>query len=143
MIRRVFVITMILTFIAGTATAGLIKERNNAGSSSLLRRDGGAAGRSKATISTKRAPRRKVDRVNVPRWKRTSMSVTSRYERRFDENRDGYLQPDETKSLLQERYSRLKRQRNPRVVTPAEQQYDFNNNEIFEDNELKALSQDI
>jgi len=72
-----------------------------------------------------------------------SYPVKNWTERRYDKNRDGYLQPEEAKALLKDRYKAVRNTRRPKVNTVVEAQFDYNDNGFLEKNEITAMSKSI
>ena len=85
--------------------------------------------------------------VKTSSWKNKNMKVSNRSERRFDKNRDGYLQPSESRRLLSDRYNKIKRwdpdfKRSVKVSNSIESEFDFNKDGYLQKDELIAIGKE-
>jgi len=76
-------------------------------------------------------------------WTTRDVRVSNWSERRHDDNRDGYLQPNESKALLKDRYDAIRGRSSASIGSSVEDQYDFNNNNRLDKNEIAAIGADI
>jgi Ca2+-binding EF-hand superfamily protein len=76
-------------------------------------------------------------------WMHVRSRVNTSLESTYDENGDGWLQPDEVKELLKDRYTLIKTQGKARVDSPIEEEYDTDGDGIIDDKEAGALIEDL
>jgi len=74
-------------------------------------------------------------------WKKRK--VNTEIEQKYDANNDGWLQPEEAKQLLQDRYTLIKTEGNAKVDTTIEEAYDTNGDGIIDAKEAEALKEDL
>ena len=73
----------------------------------------------------------------------TDTRVSNWTERKYDADRDNYLQPAEAKRLLRDRYNEIKSEYKPVVTNSIESQYDLNKNGLLEKPEIADIAKDI
>ena len=76
-------------------------------------------------------------------WRHARSRVNTKLEKQYDANNDGWLDPDETKSLLQARRELLKTKGKAKVDSQVEAGYDRDENGIIDAREAAAMMEDI
>lgn len=76
-------------------------------------------------------------------WRHARSRVNTALENKYDTNGDGWLEPDEVKELLKDRYTLIKTSAQAKVDTEIEAEYDTNNDGIIDANEAKDLKEDL
>lgn len=75
-------------------------------------------------------------------WRHGKSKVNKPVEERYDADRDGFLQPQEVKAMLQDKYGLIKTRGRARVNSDIEKAYDGNNDGIIDGQEAEALKAD-
>ncbi len=76
-------------------------------------------------------------------WRHARSKVNNPLEKEYDENGDGWLQPEEVKKFLQARHELRMTKGNAKVDSELEEEYDTNNDGILDTDELKVLKDDL
>lgn len=76
-------------------------------------------------------------------WRYASSRVNTALEKKYDSNSNGWLEPNEAKKLLEDRYAQIKKQGKARVDTELEADYDANDDGIIDAQEAKDLKEDL
>ena len=76
-------------------------------------------------------------------WRHARSRVNTNLEKQYDANNDGWLEPEETKNLLQARRELLKTKGKAKVDSEAEAGYDTDDNGIIDAREAAAMKADI
>lgn len=130
MIKRILIVLVVLLIWAQVASAGRMY---------APRQDNRVVPLIKSTSSSTAAK----SVTAGPGWANTDTRVTKWGQRKYDANKDGYLQPAEARQMLKDRYSVLAAKPNPKVNDEIEAYYDKNNNGYLEKAEVDALKKDI
>ena len=77
------------------------------------------------------------------KWRHEHCNVNTPLEKKYDENGDGWLQPQETKEFLKDRYTLIKTNGKAAVDSPIEKEYDTNEDGIIDAQEAEALKEDL
>jgi len=81
--------------------------------------------------------------VTGPAWMQTPPRVVTSEERKFDLNRDGYLQPSEAKSLLSSLVSQISSSGRVAVTSDFVKPYDRNGDGFISRYEVGSIQTDI
>lgn len=76
-------------------------------------------------------------------WRHARSRVNSAIEKKYDANSDGWLQPQEVKELLKDRYTLIVTDGKAKVGTSIEAEYDTNGDGILDLDEAKELKNDL
>lgn len=76
-------------------------------------------------------------------WRHARSRVNTALEQKYDQNSDGWLEPDETKELLNDRCVMIKTSGQAKVDTEAETAYDTNSDGIIDSDEAEGLREDL
>jgi len=76
-------------------------------------------------------------------WRHARSRVNTPLEQKYDKNSDGWLQPEEAKELLKDRYNLIKTKGKAKVDTTLESEYDTNEDGIIDGQEADALKNDL
>ena len=76
-------------------------------------------------------------------WRHARSRVNTALEDNYDQNQDGWLQPEEARQLLEDRYVIIKSQGKAKVDTPLEADYDTNADGVIDLGEAKELKEDL
>lgn len=76
-------------------------------------------------------------------WKHKRAKVNTPIEAKYDTNGNGWLEPDEVKEMLKDRYALIKTHGKAKVDTEIEKGYDTNDDGILDATEAEAMNEDI
>lgn len=76
-------------------------------------------------------------------WRHARSRVNTPLERKYDKNHDGWLEPDEVRELLQDKYKLIKTHGKAGVDTLTEAEYDINGDGLIDSREAGALREDL
>jgi len=76
-------------------------------------------------------------------WRHGRSRVNTELEQKYDTNSDGWLEPNEVKELLQDKYTLIKTHGQAKVDTETEAEYDTNKDGIIDVDEAQALKNDL
>jgi len=76
-------------------------------------------------------------------WRHARSRVNTPLEAKYDKNADGWLQPEEVREFLKDRYTLIKTHGQAKVDTPIEAEYDTNQDGIISSQEAEALKEDL
>ena len=76
-------------------------------------------------------------------WKHTHSRVNTALEGKYDSNADGWLQPQEAKEFLQDRYTLIKTKGKAKVDSALEEEYDTDADGILDMKEIEDLREDL
>jgi Ca2+-binding EF-hand superfamily protein len=86
----------------------------------------------------------KIDmKENRTWWKDTRHSVTTPAEKRYDNNQNGWLEPEEMKKILSDKYAAIKAQGQAKVDTDMEFGYDTDTDGVIDSKEAEELKKDL
>lgn len=77
------------------------------------------------------------------KWRHKKMKVNNKFEKKYDSDSNGWLNPSETKVMLKAKYSLIKSNGKAKVNTAAEEEYDVNEDGILDVSEAKKLKEDL
>lgn len=75
-------------------------------------------------------------------WRHARSRVNAHREGKYDINSNGWLEPEEVRVMLRDRYMLIKKNGMAKVNTEIEQEYDTNGDGIIDSTEAEALKQD-
>lgn len=76
-------------------------------------------------------------------WRHAKSKVNTAVEKKYDENGDGWLEPEETKKMLSDKHTLIKTEGRAKVDSEIEAEYDANGDGIIDGSEANALKEDI
>jgi len=76
-------------------------------------------------------------------WRHARSRVNTALEKKYDKNKDGWLEPEEVKELLRDRYILIKTEGKAKVDSAIEAEYDENEDGIIDPKEAKNINEDI
>ncbi len=76
-------------------------------------------------------------------WRNARSKVNTPSEEKYDENEDGWLQPEEAKEFFSDRYALIKTNGKAKVDSALEQEYDADNDGIISLEEAETLKEDL
>ena len=76
-------------------------------------------------------------------WKYARSKVNTSLEKKYDTDGSGYLEPDEARVMLEDRYAVIQSNGKAVVNTPIEAEYDTDNNGIIDSDEAEELKDDL
>jgi len=76
-------------------------------------------------------------------WRHARSRVNTALEAKYDVNNDGWLEPEEVKELLKDRYILIKTKGQAKVDSLIEEEYDTDNDGIISPQEARALKEDL
>jgi Ca2+-binding EF-hand superfamily protein len=76
-------------------------------------------------------------------WRHARSRVNTELEKKYDANNNGWLEPEEVKELLKDRYALIQTQGKAKVDTEIEAEYDSNGDGIIDTQEAKDLKEDL
>ena len=98
----------------------------------------------------KHADKNKDGVVDKKEWKmqkkwehRQRSRVNNKFERKYDADGDGWLEPSEAKKLLEDKWQLIKTEGKAKVDCPIEAEYDINSNGIIDYEEAQAMKEDL
>ena len=119
-------VSLILLLGVSLAEAGLINYERR---SRMLKGGGGAAPAA-------------GQEENLPQWMKTMPPVNNRTERRYDVNRDGYLQTAEVKIFLRDVVDQVEQRGGVEVISDILKEYDKNRDGIINRYEVTDIKKD-
>lgn len=76
-------------------------------------------------------------------WRHARSKVNTTLEQKYDKNSNGWLEPEEAKELLKDRYTLIKTGGKAKVDTDIENEYDTDQDGIIDASEAEALREDL
>ena len=76
-------------------------------------------------------------------WLTKKAKVNNKHEMQYDANQDGWLQPDEIKTMLRAKHEKIAAKRRYQVDSPIEAEYDADNDGFINEQEAEALKEDL
>lgn len=76
-------------------------------------------------------------------WRHARSRVNTSLESEYDDDGDGWLEPEEAKEFLNARYALIRTHGRAKVNSPLEEEYDTNNDGIISVEEAEALKEDL
>ncbi|MCF7870799.1 MAG: hypothetical protein K9L95_01480 [Candidatus Omnitrophica bacterium] len=76
-------------------------------------------------------------------WKYERFNVSNKFEKKYDYDQDGWLSPDESKDLLEDKKTIIKSKGKAKVNTAVERLYDENDDGVIDADELEEIKEDF
>ena len=76
-------------------------------------------------------------------WRHYHSRVNTNLEKKYDKNKDGWLEPAEAKKMLQDRYAIIQTDGKAKVDSPLEAEYDANKDGVIDAREAEVLKADL
>jgi Ca2+-binding EF-hand superfamily protein len=76
-------------------------------------------------------------------WQHTRSKVNTPVEKKYDKNGNGWLEPEEAKEMLKDKYTLIQTQGKAKVDTQLEKEYDTNSDGVIDKLEAVGLKGDL
>jgi hypothetical protein len=84
-----------------------------------------------------------IQKETAPNWQSTNYPVKNQYEKEYDADSNGFLEPSESKQLLKDKYEMMRTTGETGVDTDILQQYDADSNGSIDAREQQEIDSDI
>lgn len=75
-------------------------------------------------------------------WRHGRSRVNTELEKKYDKNSNGWLEPEEIREMLKDKYALIKTNGQAKVDSELEEEYDTNNDGVIDSSEAESLKED-